>query len=537
MRFRNGSALVVLLWLAALFSLSRYGAWVKERGNEVDIYQKQFLDLHQRLLVAKNENKRRSHELSAVLNELKHVVVERRNTTQNYTEEDVKWKPLNLSSRLSLPLLNLYFYLPHLLEQEDSLQPNIIFTQGRTGVSLVMGIPTVKRSKESYLMGTLNSLFYEMSAEEKNDCLVIVFVAEINVQFVNAIAETIIHAFPHEVQSGMIEVISPPPAYYPDFSNIKETFGDSKERVRWRTKQNLDYSFLMLYAQPKGTFYIQLEDDIIAKPGYFQSIKDVAVQQTSDDWLILEFSQLGFIGKLFKAKDVPLIAEFFLMFYKDKPIDWLLDHLLWVKVCNPEKDAKHCSRQKDNLRIRYRPSLFQHVGTHSSLEGKIQNLKDKDFGKQVLHKSHLNPPATVTTSLKVYQQYTLEKAYKGMDCFWALSPVAGDYILFSFTKPLQIEGYLFRSGNVEHPGDKIINTSVEVLLAEKANLPKDFLGNRSTSSNQTEDGYLKIGMFVNGVAEGIIPPSLGKILAIRLSILSESQVWALLSEIYIRIRK
>lgn len=27
------------------------------------------------------------------------------------------------------------------------------------------------------------------------------------------------------------------------------------------------------------------------------------------------------------------------MFYKEKPIDWLLDHILWVKVCNPEKDA------------------------------------------------------------------------------------------------------------------------------------------------------------------------------------------------------
>ena len=26
------------------------------------------------------------------------------------------------------------------------------------------------------------------------------------------------------------------------------------------------------------------------------------------------------------------------MFHKDKPIDWLLDHLLWVKVCSPEKD-------------------------------------------------------------------------------------------------------------------------------------------------------------------------------------------------------
>lgn len=27
---------------------------------------------------------------------------------------------------------------------------------------------------------------------------------------------------------------------------------------RWRTKQNLDFSFLMLYAQDKGTFYVQV---------------------------------------------------------------------------------------------------------------------------------------------------------------------------------------------------------------------------------------------------------------------------------------
>lgn len=36
---------------------------------------------------------------------------------------------------------------------------------------------------------------------------------------------------------------------------------------------------------------------------------------------------------------------------------------------------KHCDRQKANLRIRFKPSLFQHVGTHSSLAGKIQKLK------------------------------------------------------------------------------------------------------------------------------------------------------------------
>ncbi|CAG5993631.1 unnamed protein product [Menidia menidia] len=138
-------------------------------------------------------------------------------------------------------------------------------------------------------------------------------------------------------------------------------------------------------------------DDIVARPNYFTTMKNFALQQPSEEWMILEFSQLGFIvwkrklvqfeaqrfrndsflcaGKMFKSLDLSLIVEFMLMFYKDKPIDWLLDHIMWVKVCNPEKDAKHCDRQKANLRIRFKPSLFQHVGTHSSLAGKIQKLK------------------------------------------------------------------------------------------------------------------------------------------------------------------
>jgi len=38
-----------------------------------------------------------------------------------------------------------------------------------------------------------------------------------------------------------------------------------------------------------------------------------------------------------------MIVEFFLMFHKDKPIDWLLDHFLNVKVCSPEKDKVNLS--------------------------------------------------------------------------------------------------------------------------------------------------------------------------------------------------
>ena len=50
-----------------------------------------------------------------------------------------------------------------------------------------------------------------------------------------------------------------------------------------------------------------------------------------------------------------------------------------VEVCNPEKDAKHCASQKSKLKIRFKPSLFQHVGKESSLKGKRQVLVVIEF--------------------------------------------------------------------------------------------------------------------------------------------------------------
>ena len=41
--------------------------------------------------------------------------------------------------------------------------------------------------------------------------------------------------------------------------------GDDMERVTWRSKQSLDFSFLMMYAKSRGTFYVQLEDDVLTK--------------------------------------------------------------------------------------------------------------------------------------------------------------------------------------------------------------------------------------------------------------------------------
>lgn len=49
-------------------------------------------------------------------------------------------------------------------------------------VTIVMGIPTVKRNVKSYLSETLRSLIDKLSPEEKLDCVIIVYVGEVSMQ-------------------------------------------------------------------------------------------------------------------------------------------------------------------------------------------------------------------------------------------------------------------------------------------------------------------------------------------------------------------
>lgn len=66
-------------------------------------------------------------------------------------------------------------------------------------------------------------------------------------------------------------------------------------------------------------------------------------------------------------------------------------------------------------------------------------IQDKDFGKAPMHRAHLNPSAEVSTTLKIYQRFSLDRAYMGETHFWAFIPHAGDVVLFKFTPPIKIE--------------------------------------------------------------------------------------------------
>lgn len=48
-------------------------------------------------------------------------------------------------------------------------------------VSVVMGIPSVKREVHSYLTDTLNSLISELNQQEKEDTVIVVLIAEVKI--------------------------------------------------------------------------------------------------------------------------------------------------------------------------------------------------------------------------------------------------------------------------------------------------------------------------------------------------------------------
>ncbi|KAJ8738042.1 hypothetical protein PYW08_000637 [Mythimna loreyi] len=412
-----------------------------------------------------------------------------------------------------------YQLLPHLMNDPYSLKPAYHMRGSRQFSDMVVGIPTVKRDKETYLMLTLTHLVAGLSPTDSNGTLIVVMIGETDLEYVLKTARQIEVMFPKHVENGLIEVLSPSPAYYPNFDTIPVTLGDSHKRVKWRTKQNLDNIYLMAYAQSKGTYYLMLEDDVIAKKKYVQEIKQftATVTVSNPNWFFIEFCHVGGIGKLFRSADLIHFITYVQLFYNNMPIDWLLESYLADKTCTIEKSSKKCAAAKEAIRPKYKSSLFQHIGLYSSLKGKIQKIKDTQFGAVPTFYPHTsNPPIVATKSdIVVHLGHGLKAAYEGHTFFWGEKPKKGNFVEFWFLKPVVLAHYTFRSGNVEHIKDKFYDTTVEVLPAKH------------------NASYILVGSFDEfGLAEGDL--AMGSIAAIRLRVHSDSAYWVILSEIELK---
>ncbi|XP_035257269.1 alpha-1,3-mannosyl-glycoprotein 4-beta-N-acetylglucosaminyltransferase C-like [Anguilla anguilla] len=317
---------------------------------------------------------------------------------------------------------------------------------------LTIGLSSVKRKRGNYLMETIKSIFDQSSYEELKEMVVVVHLADFDLAWCEGLVRDISRRFAHHVIAGRLLVIHAPEEYYPSLDGLKRNYGDPEDRVRFRSKQNVDYAFLLNFCTNLSHFYMMLEDDVRCAKNFLTAMRKVVASREGSYWVTLEFSKLGYIGKLYHSKDLPRLAHFLLMFYQEMPCDWLLIHFRGLLA---QKDA-----------IRFKPSLFQHTGYYSSYRGSENKLKDDDFEEDSLDIPD-NPPASLQTNMDVFEKYDAAKAYSNVDeYFWGKAPSTGDFFLVVFDKPAKVGRIRVVTGSDDRQSDVLRHGALEV--GEKA---------------------------------------------------------------------
>ena len=293
----------------------------------------------------------------------------------NHTRHNLTADLAKMVSKKTIKMPDISDVLTYLKNKPNVFDPALKISKNRQNVTIVIGMPHVDRHIAFYLNDTLKSVIGNLAPDEANDCLIVVMFCDKDHAYNMRTAKATANAFPKAVDSGLLDLIVTPPAFYPDLNKlatITERNGDSIERWIWRSRENLDAAFLINYAYRKARFYVMSEDDVITVPGYFSKMKQFATKPPRQNWYIMGFSEYGSKGILFKSRDCPMLVNFILNFYGAWPVDWLLDDFLIIWGCNKDTEP-NCARNKNKLRLDYNKRLFLHIGYHSSLKGKIMN--------------------------------------------------------------------------------------------------------------------------------------------------------------------
>ncbi|KAM4723191.1 alpha-1,3-mannosyl-glycoprotein 4-beta-N-acetylglucosaminyltransferase C-like [Rhinophrynus dorsalis] len=378
---------------------------------------------------------------------------------------------------------------------------------------LSIGISSVKRKRENYLFTTIKSIFDHSSREELEDLVVVVFLANPGIRLNADTARELRANFDSDITAGRLVVISVSARNYPPLDGLKRNFNDAPDRVKFRSKQNVDYAFLVNFCANLSQYYLMLEDDVTCSKNFLTSIKDNLKYQPPS-WTTITFSSLGYIGKLYHSVDLPKLARFLLLFYDEMPCDWLLDLFFKSKA------------QKDIIRVK--PSLFQHIGLYSSFQNSYNKLKDADF-VEVVEKFGDIPPASCYTNIQVHLQNDADYAcVPGPRYFWGKDVNRDSYFTMVFHEPVNIKKMWIITGSFDHPSD--------VLKSGYAELgQRKFVENNKKSCKE----FKKIGDFVNGtfLVDNMDRAAGEMIDCVRIRISASQEEWLIIQKMGIWVRK
>ncbi|NWI85874.1 MGT4C acetylglucosaminyltransferase, partial [Pitta sordida] len=371
---------------------------------------------------------------------------------------------------------------------------------------LAVGLASVQRPRGFYLPATLQSLFSQSTEEELQDMVVVVHLADTDPGWNARVALSIAQKFAHHILLGRLLLIHAPHELYPSLEGLKRNYNDPEERVRFRSKQNVDYAFLLAFAANLSSYYLMIEDDVWSAKSFLTAIRRALASQQGSNWATLEFSKLGYIGKLYRSSDLPRLARFLLLFYQEMPCDWLLGHF---RLLLTQKDV-----------IRFKPSLFQHMGLYSSFQGTLNRLEDEDFQADALDVPD-NPPASLFTSMAVFENHVPLKAYGSAEgYFWGKNPVAGSTFSMVFQQPAHVSRVRVHTGSDEHRGDFLRAGVLE-------------LGRRRRDDGRDCSTYTPAGTFDKGTVDqrGLERGIPGPVECVRIRVTRDQSEWLIIRSI------
>ena len=300
-----------------------------------------------------------------------------------------------------------------------------------------------------------------MKPSERKDVIIVIFVADLNESFLKKIVQDVQEKFPNEVRSGIIQVVAPDKSYYPkNLDNLPRLFGDKQDRVRWRSKQCLDYSYLYYYCKDMAQYFVQLEDDVIAIDDFMQKMRNFITKNEKRRWSVLEFGARGFIGMTYRGEHLESLAKFVRYFFWTMPVDLLF------RVYND------IYLYKNPKTFRIKEPLFLHIGKFSSLDGqerKLEDLKDVPLvGRRRFQSGKGNPEAVIQSDLsEFYQNNFLENPYSNKGVMWTTKPHDGDTLTITFNSPQKVKRIVISSGMAGHEKDSFYETKLYISKAKQ----------------------------------------------------------------------
>lgn len=436
-------------------------------------------------------------------------------------------------------------------------------------VRICVGFSTVSRKKD-YVLTTVGEMLGlsangVITAAERAMVVTVAHLADVNLDWVDRMSTRLQADYADLVATGYFHGIHAPEELYPNLTICPPfcSYKDEPKRVRWRSKQNIDYAFLMYYAAPLAPYYLQIEDDIIFSQNWVSKISDFLtaeypvgfLSKQNAPWRMIDFSQLGFIGKMFQSNELTRMAQFLLLFYDQMPCDLLVGD--WMNTMTQIKRIDYWKKH---------PSLFQHIGIFRSLGG-YQPLQEKRFGKSLFD----NPSGSILTNMTIVPSYDEKFAYfphgepatrkdvcdyaaspktaqakKKWCWFWAKRLLPGDHLTIVFDIDISMKAVFVEFGIPAHPKDLLANGSIQV-AASSSRTAVVGSPNRYGFAASDIQGLEVCGMFHHLVQvsrdpmiyweEGAsLPPKLPvyRVRCLRIASLSKQEDWTIVNQIQVR---